>query len=67
MEAGLQAGDIIRSVNGYPTPNIYAFKEAIKRVPLKKGQGVVLDVHRPRNDQSLYINFRLKQWDLQGR
>lgn len=67
MEAGLQAGDIIRSVNGYPTPNIYAFKEAIKKVPLKEGQGVVLDVYRPRNDQSLYINFRLKKWDLQGR
>lgn len=67
MEAGLQAGDIIKSVNGYPTPNIYAFKEAIKRVPLKEGQGVVLDVYRPRNNQPLYINFRLKKWDLQGR
>jgi len=67
MEAGLQAGDIIRSVNGYPTPNIYEFKEAIKRVPLKEGQGVVLDVYRPRNNQSLYINFRLKKWDLRGR
>jgi len=67
MEAGLQAGDIIRSVNGYPTPDIYAFKEAIKRVPLKEGQGVVLDVYRPRSNQSLYINFRLKKWDLQGR
>ncbi|MDH5662064.1 MAG: trypsin-like peptidase domain-containing protein [Elusimicrobiota bacterium] len=67
MEAGLQAGDIIRSVNGYPTPNIYRFKEAIKEVPLKKGQGVVLDVYRPRNGQSLYIDFRLQKWDLQGR
>jgi len=67
MEAGLEAGDIIRSVNGYPTPNIYAFKEAIKKVPLEEGQGVVLDVYRPRSDQSLYINFRLKKWDLQGR
>jgi len=67
MEAGLQAGDIIRSVNGYQTPNIYEFKEAVKKVPLKVGQGVVLDVYRPRNSQSLYINFRLKEWDIRGR
>jgi len=67
MEAGLQAGDIIRSLNGYPTPNIYAFKEIIKKVPLKEGQAVVLDVYRPRNNQSLYISFRLRKWDLQGR
>lgn len=67
MEAGLQAGDIIRAVNGYPTPNIYEFKEAIKRVPIKEGQGVVLDVYRPRNAQPLYISFRLKRWDILGR
>ncbi|MCK4908363.1 MAG: trypsin-like peptidase domain-containing protein, partial [Planctomycetes bacterium] len=67
MEAGLQAGDIIKKVNGCPTPEIYAFKDAIKKVPLKVGQGVVLDIHRPRNNKDLFISFRLKKWDLQGR
>jgi len=67
MEAGLQAGDIIKSVNGYPTPSIYAFKEAVKEVPLKEGQGVVLDIYRPRDKRRFYISFRLKKWNLQGR
>ena len=67
MEAGLQAGDVIRSVNGYPTPNIYAFKEAIKLVPLKVGQGVMLDIYRPRDKRCFYISFRLKKWDVAGR
>ncbi len=67
MEAGLQAGDIIRSVNGCPTPNIYAFKEAIKLVPLETGQGVMLDIYRPRDKRCFYISFRLKKWDIVGR
>lgn len=67
MEAGLEAGDIIKSINGYPTPSIYEIKEAIKKVPLKVGQGVVLLVERPRNKQTLYISFRMKKWDIKGR
>ena len=67
MEADLQAGDIIKGVNGYPTPDMYAIKDAIKNVPLKVGQGIVLDVYRPRNNRMLYISFRLKEWDLKGR
>jgi len=66
-KAGLQAGDILKAVNNYPTPNIYELKEAIKQVPLVEGQGVVLDIFRPRNNQKLYISFRLKKYDLKGR
>jgi S1-C subfamily serine protease len=67
MEAGLQAGDIVKSINGCPTPNIYALKEAIKKVPLKAGQGVVMDVYNPWDNKSRYVSFRLKKFDLQGR
>lgn len=67
MEAGLQAGDIVKSINGFPIPNIYALKEAIKKVPLKVGQGVVMDIYRPRSGRRVYISFRLKKFDLQGR
>jgi len=67
MEAGLRAGDIVLSVNNIPTPNIYDFKEAIKKVPLKVGQGVVLYVERESNGQKSYISFRLKEWDIKGR
>ncbi len=66
-EAGLEAGDVIRAVNGYPTPNIYDFKEVIKRVPLEEGQGVVIDVYRPRTKETLFVGFRMKRWDLVGR
>ncbi|MDO8805453.1 MAG: trypsin-like peptidase domain-containing protein [Elusimicrobiota bacterium] len=67
MEAGLQAGDILKSLNGMPTPDMYALKEAIKKVPLRTGEAVVMDVYRPRDNRNLYINFRLKKWDIRGR
>lgn len=67
MEAGLQAGDVIKAINGYPTPNIYELKEVIKKIPLHVGQGIVLDIYRPRNGQKMYISFRLKQFDIKGR
>lgn len=67
MEAGLEAGDIIKAVNGMPTPDIYAYKEVIKKVPLNVGQTVMLDVYRPRNDKTLFIGFKLKKFDLKGR
>jgi S1-C subfamily serine protease len=67
MEAGLQAGDILQAVNGEPTADLYALKEVIKKIPLKKGQGVVIQVFRPRTAQNIFINFRLKDWDIKGR
>ena len=67
MEAGLQSGDIIRKINGLATPDLYAVKDAIKVIPLKVGQAVVLEVFRPRTTQNLFINFRMKEWDLKGR
>lgn len=67
MEAGLQAGDIIKSINGYPTSNMYELIETIKKVPLKSGQGIVLDVFRPSSNQYMYISFRLHKYDLRGR
>jgi S1-C subfamily serine protease len=67
MEAGLQAGDVVKAVNGIPTPDMYAMKEAIKTVPLRTGQGVVMDVFRPRDNRTLYISFRLKKFDIRGR
>ncbi|MDD5657883.1 MAG: trypsin-like peptidase domain-containing protein [Elusimicrobia bacterium] len=67
MEAGLQAGDVLKSINGMPTPDMYAVKDAIKNVPLRTGQAVVLDVFRPRDNRGLFIAFRLKKWDIRGR
>lgn len=67
MEAGLEAGDILMAVNGYATPNIYELKNVIKKIPLEVGQGVVLDVYRPRSEEFLFISFRLKEWDIKGR
>lgn len=67
MEAGLQAGDIVNAVNGVPTPDMYAVKEAIKNVPLEIGQGVVLDVHRAALNRDLFVSFRIKEWDIKGR
>ena len=42
-------------------------KEAIKKVPLRTGEPVVMDVFRPRDNRNIYINFRMKKWDLRGR
>lgn len=67
MEAGLQAGDIIKAVNGKKFKDIYEFKDVIKTIPLSVNQGIVLDVYRSRQNRSLYISFRLKEWDLKGR
>jgi C-terminal processing protease CtpA/Prc len=67
MEAGLQAGDIIKSVNGNPIPDMYSIKEAIKKIPVKVGQGIVIEVMRPRTAQNIFINFRLKEFDIKGR
>ena len=67
MEAGLQAGDILKKINGYPTPNMYALKEVLKKIPLETGQGIVLEVERERNGQYLYISFKLHPYDIKGR
>jgi S1-C subfamily serine protease len=67
MEAGLQAGDILKSINGIPTPDMYAIKDAVKTVPLRTGQAVVLDVYRPRDNRRIFISFRMKKWDIRGR
>ena len=67
MEAGLQAGDILKVLNGIPTPDMYALKEAIKTIPLRTGTAVVMDVYRPRDNRRIYISFRLKKWDIRGR
>lgn len=67
MEAGLQAGDIINAINRKKITDIYAMKDAIKSIPIKVGQGIVLDVYRPREKRSLYISFRLKEFDIMGR
>lgn len=67
MEAGLQAGDIIQGINGSPIVDLYAVKEIIKEIPLKKGQSVVMQVFRPRTTQNIFINFRLQDWDIKGR
>ena len=67
MEAGLQAGDILKGLNGIPTPDMYALKEAIKKVPLRTGEPVVMDIFRPRDNRNIYINFRIKKWDIRGR
>jgi C-terminal processing protease CtpA/Prc len=67
MEAGLQAGDILKKINGYPTRNMYELKEVLKKIPLETGQGIVLEIERERNGQYKYISFKLHNYDLKGR
>ena len=67
MEAGLEAGDIIRKINGYPVTDMYALKDVIKKVPLDTGESVLMDVFRPRTNRNLFIGFQLKRWDIKGR
>ncbi len=67
MEAGLQAGDVLKHINGRPIPDMYALKDAIKEIPLKKGTGILFDVFRPKVNREVYISFRLKDFDIKGR
>jgi S1-C subfamily serine protease len=67
MEAGLEAGDIIKRVNGYPIQDMYAIKDVIKTIPPDSGESILLDVFRPRNNRNLFIGFKLKRFDVKGR
>lgn len=53
-ESGLQTGDLIKSINRYPTPTVSEFSKVTKK--LKLSDGVVFDVNR--RGRPLYISYQ---------
>ncbi len=52
-EIGLRIGDLIKSINRIPTPNMIEFNKAVSKVDLSKG--IMLDVYR--QGQYIYITY----------
>lgn len=53
-ETGLQTGDLIQSINRYPTPTVSEFNKITKKLSLN--DGVVFDVNR--RGKMLFISYR---------
>ncbi|MHB9154735.1 MAG: Do family serine endopeptidase [Endomicrobiales bacterium] len=56
-EMGARPGDLVRTVNRVPTPDVKAFQAAVKKANL--AQGVVMDVDR--QGQELYLSYSEKE------
>ena len=53
-EMGIIPGDVIRSINKVPTPDVRQFSAAVKKVKL--AEGVILDINR--QGRLIYLSYR---------